>query len=80
MEKMGGGRGSYDGDPRIVIMRNIGNMGQDEFGKLCSSAGLTRNQSREDMTGWDYLVEFPVPRVAGEPADSRHQHCSAVFK
>lgn len=52
-----------------MAMRNVGSMGQDEFGKLCSSAGLTRNQSREDMTGWDYLVEFPLPRVSGQPAD-----------
>jgi hypothetical protein len=53
----------------IMIMRDIGRMGQSEFEKLCSSAGLTRNQSREDMTGWDYLVEFPLPRAAGQPAD-----------
>src|SRR4030042_5003449 len=50
-------------------MRRIGEMGQSEFAKLASSADLTRNQSREDMTGWDYLVEFPRPRPAGQPAD-----------
>jgi hypothetical protein len=53
----------------VMTMRDIGDMGEDEFGKLCSSVGLTRNKSQKDKTGWDYLVEFPIPRVAGEPAD-----------
>lgn len=49
--------------------RDVGKMGQSEFEKLCASAGLTANVSREDKTGWDYLVEFPLPRSPGQPAD-----------
>jgi hypothetical protein len=49
--------------------RDVGSMGQSEFERLCSSVGLTRNVVREDKTGWDYFVEFPLPRAPGQPAD-----------
>jgi hypothetical protein len=52
-----------------MVDRDVGKMGQSEFEKLCSSVGLARNVSREDRTGWDYLVEFPLPRLPGQPAD-----------
>lgn len=42
---------------------------EDEFSARCSRAGVTRNKSRQDRTGWDYLVEFPADRVMGVPAD-----------
>ena len=52
-----------------MTKRDIGNMGQSEFESLCSSAGLTRNVSQQDRTGWDYLIEYPLPRSPGQPAD-----------
>lgn len=42
---------------------------EDDFSKQCARAGVTRNKSRQDRTGWDYLVEFAAKAVAGVPAD-----------
>lgn len=42
---------------------------EDNFSARCARAGVTRNKSRQDRTGWDYLVEFPASEVAGVPAD-----------
>ena len=42
---------------------------EDDFSARCARAGVTRNKSRQDRTGWDYFVEFPAIAVAGLPAD-----------
>ncbi|KQU45127.1 hypothetical protein ASG67_15730 [Sphingomonas sp. Leaf339] len=42
---------------------------EDDFSARCARAGITRNKSRQDRTGWDYFVEFPAIAVAGIPAD-----------
>ncbi|MBN1510285.1 MAG: hypothetical protein JW955_25785 [Sedimentisphaerales bacterium] len=49
--------------------RDIGGMGESEFGRLCSSVSLTHNLVQKDRTGWDYSIEFPLPRLPGHPAD-----------
>src|SRR3954469_8928034 len=50
---------------------------EDKFAGLCSSAGVTRNKSVQDRTGWDYLVEFPPANMRGVPADLRPTEVSA---
>jgi len=41
------------------MARDVGRMGQHHFAGWCSSSGLSANQSTEDMTGWDVVVETP---------------------
>lgn len=43
----------------VLMARDVGRMGQHHFAGWCSSSGLSANQSTEDMTGWDVLVETP---------------------
>lgn len=43
---------------------DIGEVGEDFFSTLCSQAGLVRNLSLRDKTGWDHLIEFPLEVVA----------------
>lgn len=50
---------------------DLGEWSEDKFSEFCSRAGVTRNKSSQDRTGWDYIVEFP-PNAAGDtPADLR---------
>lgn len=37
----------------------LGDIGEDEFRRLCSRAGLVCNKSDRDRTGWDFRVEAP---------------------
>lgn len=48
---------------------DLGEWAEDDFSGRCSRAGVTRNRSRQDRTGWDYIVEFPPREIAGVPAD-----------
>lgn len=48
---------------------DLGEWAEDSFSRLCSRAGVTRNKSTQDRTGWDYLIEFPAEVVSGVPAD-----------
>lgn len=45
--------------------RNLGDLGEDDFKRWCSQAGIAANKSARDRTGWDYFVEVPG---AGAPA------------
>lgn len=47
----------------------MGGMGEHEFGSWCSSVGITANKSQVDRTGWDYLLEFPLPHDNDSPID-----------
>lgn len=38
-------------------------MGESTFSLWCADANLTANQSYEDETGWDFLVEFPYEDI-----------------
>lgn len=36
----------------------------------CASEGITANQSQEkDNMGWDFILEFPIEKMEGEPRD-----------
>ena len=40
----------------------LGAAGEAEFEGLCARAKLVCNKSNRDVTGWDFVVEFPMPR------------------
>ncbi|MPQ67796.1 MULTISPECIES: hypothetical protein [unclassified Pseudomonas] len=45
---------------------DLGLMGESVFTTMCAGAGLTPNKSgTSDATGWDYVVEFPIPAKRG---------------
>lgn len=49
---------------------NLGKLGETDFVKWCTQAGLTTNSSKEeDVNGWDYIVEFPFDRKDNTPTD-----------
>lgn len=53
-------------DSQII---DLGEWAEDDFSGRCARAGVTRNKSRQDRTGWDYIVEFPPREIVGVPAD-----------
>jgi hypothetical protein len=59
---------------RIV---DLDSWAEDRFSAFCSRAGVTRNKSVQDRTGWDYLIEFPPAPTRLIPADLRPIEASA---
>jgi hypothetical protein len=56
---------------------DLGDWAEDRFSGYCSRAGVTRNKSIQDRTGWDYLIEFPPAVMGNVPADLRPVEASA---
>lgn len=56
---------------------DLADWAEDRFSTLCSKAGVTRNKSVQDRTGWDYLIEFPDAEAGNLPADLRPMPPSA---
>lgn len=50
-------------------MRDVGDMGEFEFGKLCSAVGITANKSAIDKAGWDFFLDFPIQPDESKPRD-----------
>ncbi len=50
-------------------IHDLGAWAEDAFSGLCAAAGVTRNKSVQDRTGWDYQIDFPAVRIANLPAD-----------
>ncbi|MCE7646898.1 hypothetical protein [Vibrio fluvialis] len=49
---------------------NLGKLGEVDFVRWCTQAGLITNSSNEeDVAGWDYLVEFPFEHRSSTPQD-----------
>ncbi|MEG3143164.1 hypothetical protein U1839_00735 [Sphingomonas sp. RT2P30] len=44
---------------------------ETRFQLLCDDVDLTRHKSTDDRTGWDYLIEFDRPSIAGLPHDQQ---------
>lgn len=40
-------------------MRDVGDMGENDFQKFCSDGGLIANKAFKDKHGWDFIVGFP---------------------
>jgi hypothetical protein len=38
----------------------LGDAGESKFKLLCSQAKLVCNKSSRDLTGWDFIVDFPM--------------------
>jgi len=55
----------------MTVIHDLDQWAEDRFAALCAEAGVTRNRSSQDRTGWDYVVEFPPEHVPGLPADLR---------
>jgi hypothetical protein len=51
------------------VIVDLAEWAEDKFSELCSRAGVTRNKSVQDRTGWDYQIEFPPALIRGAPAD-----------
>ena len=50
----------------------LGRVAEDLFANLCGRARLRRNKSDQDVTGWDFLVEFMLEEAGGvTPLDKR---------
>lgn len=43
--------------------RDVGKMGEKTFELWTGHINASANKSGEDKTGWDYIVEFPLPRA-----------------
>jgi hypothetical protein len=57
----------------------LGAAGESLFAGLCARAGLVCNKSDRDRTGWDFVVEFPMPQPGvGIPLDGRSPTACAV--
>lgn len=50
---------------------DIGNLGEDDFVRLCTSADLIASRPKKDKYGWDFLVEFPFNNNLFLPLDSQ---------
>jgi hypothetical protein len=59
------------------VIVDLGDWAEDRFSGFCSYAGVTRNKSVQDRTGWDYLIEFPPAAMGNIPADLRPVEASA---
>lgn len=44
-----------------MAKRNLGGMGERHLGAWCDEVGITANPVERDETGWDYMLEFPLP-------------------
>jgi len=50
----------------------LGEAGELQFADLAARARLFANKSQRDRTGWDYVVEFPMPEAGpGISLDAR---------
>lgn len=56
-------------------MRDLGQLGQGQFFSLCASKGIIANPATLDKRGWDYHLEIPLDRTAG---DASSMHRSAI--
>ena len=60
----------------------LGTMGERLFETLCARAGLVCNRSDVDLTGWDFIVEYPADhQPSHEPLDRRQaRSCHVQLK
>ncbi|MBS4018326.1 MAG: hypothetical protein KGZ68_08835, partial [Dechloromonas sp.] len=66
---------------KVVVMKDLGQMGESTFNLWCAQAGLTANGSKVDKTGWDFFVEFPfAERVAPTQIHAPAIECKVQVK
>lgn len=49
-----------------MLQRNVGGMGERHLGAWCDEVGITANPVERDKTGWDYMLEFPLPHALAD--------------
>lgn len=49
--------------------RDLGPLGESTFKTWCAATGITANESHQDRTGWDFFLEWSMPRVPGNPIE-----------
>ena len=66
----------------ILAPDDLGEAGERLFAGLCSRVPLVCNKSERDRTGWDFVVEFPMPEDrAATSLDARQPTaCSVQLK
>ena len=50
---------------------DIGDLGEADFDRLCTSANLVATRPKKDQYGWDYLVEFPPKTIPSLTLDAQ---------
>lgn len=53
----------------LNAIRDLGDWAEDRFSSLCAAAGVTRNKSTQDRSGWDYIIQFTSTQIPGVPSD-----------
>jgi hypothetical protein len=67
--------------PEKLTSDELGEMGENLFGKLCAQAKLICNKAGRDRAGWDFRVEFPMGLAVSETLDQRMPRaCQIQFK
>lgn len=56
---------------RPLTADELGEAGESNLKLLCDKAGLVCNKSTRDVTGWDFIVEFPMPECGSDVALDR---------
>jgi len=49
--------------------RDLGVLGESALTTWCAQVGITCNPVKQDRTGWDSILEFPLPDAVDGPAD-----------
>jgi hypothetical protein len=57
--------------PHTLTSDELGEAGETAFKNLCSRAKLVCNKSDRDVTGWDFVVEFPMETGTATSLDQR---------
>jgi len=68
--------------PNRISADELGEAAESLFKGLCARAQLICNKSDRDRTGWDFIVEFPMPVPGGALALDQRQptSCSVQLK
>lgn len=64
-----------------MARRPVGRLGEETLRKLVSEADAVVTRTAEDRWGWDYMLEYPLPRRAqGAEADREEEVCRCLIQ
>lgn len=64
--------------PNMLSSDRLGAKGESHFQGICEDVALTCNKSTRDLTGWDFIIEFPFAETRDTHSlDSRSAPLSA---
>ena len=61
---------------RPLNSEELGNRGEKEFDNICSQTKLIVNKVTRDLSGWDFIIDFPQPEGGGKSLDARENGTS----